>query len=523
MKSPELFPHDAAQSAIDTETQKQLAGLEPQTTQPLIPEEFSLNKQNRDETDTLDNIAVGESTGAKKPIHKIVFTIVATGAGLGIVAGIAFGIFPRTVADKPSQPNEQENSTPQIVQDDSAELRSQLAFQDQKRVVDAGQPEPPKLTPRVTNSPTASKPVSSPAPRSVPVRVPTPTNSEPTADPFERWAALANLGKQEATVEQPTTTAATVATNPTVPSPFQTVQLGTPSPTLVANQMSAAAPAVDVPLDLEATENTLTPGALGILQNAGVSVPETLPLDDRSLNAPILTASTYPDQSLVSTVEVSLGTTIPARVMTPLVWDTNGGEDSNTQNSRFKVELTEAMRTRDGIVALAKGTQLIVQATAVNKDNQLVSASAIAVLYRSRDGDFRQETIPPGAILIQGRQGEPLVAQRLHDLGGEIAGQDLLVGGLSALGRAGALLNEPTEEFSNSISSNSFSSNTIRRSRRPSLLPALIDGFFNTTAERINQRSEQATQDLIRRNTIVVVPADTEVSVVINSFFRINR
>ncbi|MBW4692001.1 MAG: hypothetical protein KME27_09565 [Lyngbya sp. HA4199-MV5] len=55
------------------------------------------------------------------------------------------------------------------------------------------------------------------------------------------------------------------------------------------------------------------------------------------------------------------------------------------------------------------------------------------------------------------------------------------------------------------------------------MLPALIDGFFNTTAARINQRSEQATQDLIRRNTIVVVPADTEVSVVINSFFRINR
>ncbi|OLP15527.1 hypothetical protein BST81_25845 [Leptolyngbya sp. 'hensonii'] len=57
--------------------------------------------------------------------------------------------------------------------------------------------------------------------------------------------------------------------------------------------------------------------------------------------------------------------------------------------------------------------------------------------------------------------------------------QALLVGGLSALGRAGALLNQPIEEFSNAIRSNSFSSNTIRRSPKPSLLPALIDGFFN--------------------------------------------
>jgi hypothetical protein len=51
----------------------------------------------------------------------------------------------------------------------------------------------------------------------------------------------------------------------------------------------------------------------------------------------------------------------------------------------------------------------------------------------------------------------------------------------------------------------------------------LLDGFFNTTAQRLNQRSEQATQELIRRNTVAVLPAGTEVSVVINSFFRVNR
>ena len=94
---------------------------------------------------------------------------------------------------------------------------------------------------------------------------------------------------------------------------------------------------------------------------------------------------------------------------------------------------------------------------------------------------------------------------------------------LSALGQAEALLNQPTEEFSNAINSDSFSSTTIRRSRQPNLLPALLNGFFNTTAQRLNQRSEQATQELIRRNTVAVLPAGTEVSVVINSFFRVNR
>jgi len=95
--------------------------------------------------------------------------------------------------------------------------------------------------------------------------------------------------------------------------------------------------------------------------------------------------------------------------------------------------------------------------------------------------------------------------------------------GLSALGQAGALLNQPTEKFSKAIDSDSFSSTTMRRSRQPSLLPALLDGFFTTTAQRLNQRSEQQTQDLIKRNTLAIVPAGTEVSVVINSFFRVNR
>lgn len=94
---------------------------------------------------------------------------------------------------------------------------------------------------------------------------------------------------------------------------------------------------------------------------------------------------------------------------------------------------------------------------------------------------------------------------------------------LSALGKTGALLNQRTEEFSHAINSDSFSSTTMRRSRQPSLLPALLDGFFNTTAQRLNQRAEQQTQDLIKRNTLAVIPVGTEVSVVINSFFRVNR
>ncbi|MBW4475150.1 MAG: hypothetical protein KME45_32935 [Stenomitos rutilans HA7619-LM2] len=532
MKAPELFPPDAAQSAIDPETQKQLAGLASPTAQPLVPEAFALAEQGSDVTEPSEHLATGASTGTPKPLPKTLFTLVATGTGLGVVAGLAFGVFPRTVAQKPSQAPESDKAPPQIVPDDAAALRSQLAFQDQKKVVAAARPEPPQSIPVAAGKATATKPASAPVPAPaaiappLPARTATPVapRTEPPVDPLARWSALAALGKAEATVDQPTAAAATVATNPTTPSPFPSVQLGTSVPTLVADQSPEAMPPGAAPTSLESTANDLTPGTLGILKHAGIAAPELL-LGDRSLTAPTISVATAPEPALNALVPVPLGTTTPASVTIPLVWDTSSGKDDKTQTpkGRFQVELTEDMHTSDGAVALPQGTQLMMQATTVSPDNQLVSASAIAVLYRGRDGGFRQEVVPPGAILLQGKQGAPLVARKLNDPGAALAKQDLLVGGLSALGQAGALLNQPTEEFSNAINSDSFSSTTIRRSRQPNLLPALLDGFFNTTAQRLNQRSEQATQELIRRNTVAVLPAGTEVSVVINSFFRVNR
>ena len=533
MKAPELFPPDAAQSAIDPETQKQLAGLASPTAQPLVPETFALAEPGSDVTEASEHLATGASTGTPKPLHKTLFTLVSTGTGLGVVAGLAFGVFPRTVAQKPSQAPESDKAPPQIVPDDAAALRSQLAFQDQKKVVAAAKPEPPQSIPVAAGKATATKPASAPVPAPAAIAPPLPARTattpiaprtEPPVDPLACWFALATLGQAAATVEQPTAAAATVATNLTTPSPFPTVQLGTPAPTLVADQSPEAMPPGAAPASLESPANNLTPGTLGILKHAGVAAPELL-LGDRSLTAPTMSVATASEPALNALVPVPLGTTTPASVTIPLVWDTSSGKDDKTQTpkGRFQVALTEDMYTSDGAVALPQGTQLMVQATTVSPDNQLVSASAIAVLYRRRDGGFRQEVVPPGAILLQGKQGAPLVARKLNDPGAAIAKQDLLVGGLSALGKAGALLNQPTEEFSNAINSDSFSSTTIRRSRQPSLFPALLDGFFNTTAQRLNQRSEQQTQDLIRRNTIAVLPAGTEVSVVINSFFRVNR
>jgi len=544
MKPPEHLNNDSTQTAIDTETQKRLAGLE---TQSILPEEFSLEERGGDRPDSMDDASVSEPASAKKPVSKVLFTTAATGGVLGLVAVLAFGIFPRTIANKSQQPDTQDSQTAQIVRDDAAQLRSQLAFQDQKQLTrpnntPSPSPEPASIEasappPAPIPAPAPSPPVmvsSSPSP--VPAPVPVSSKPEPPVDPFERWAALANMGKQEADVELQPVPAATVAANfstdkpiPSANSPFQTVELGAPPLVRVANQTPEARSESLPEFDAEAADNpetTLTPGTLGILRNAGLPpsnplLPESegIQSGDRPIDTPASLASAE-STSTSSPIEVPLGTVAAASVMTPLVWNTSG--NSSAQTGRFKIELSEDVKASNGAVALPKGTQLIVQATEVNPDNYLVAVSAIAILYRGQDGSLRQETLPPGAVLIQGHDGEPLVAEKLNDLSSEITQQDLLVGGLSALGRAGSLLNQPDEEFSQSIGSGSFSSRTIRRSQSPDLLPALVEGFFNTTAERIRQRSERNLQELIERNTIVVIPKDAEVSIVINSFFQVD-
>ena len=162
----------------------------------------------------------------------------------------------------------------------------------------------------------------------------------------------------------------------------------------------------------------------------------------------------------------------------------------------------------------------MVQASTVSPDNQLVQASAIAVVYPSR-GQTIQQTLPEGALLVQGQGAQPLVAQRLNDLGPNLAAEDLLVGSLSALGQAGAVLNQPREDFRSAATGDSTSSTVIRTTRDPSLLGGVLEGFGQTIADRIQQRSEQNTQATIEANTVAVLPEGMAVTVVVNSLLDI--
>jgi hypothetical protein len=124
-----------------------------------------------------------------------------------------------------------------------------------------------------------------------------------------------------------------------------------------------------------------------------------------------------------------------------------------------------------------------------------------------------------GTVLIRGVEGSALVAEKLHDSGGAIAGQDLLVGALSALGRVGEIINQPESQ---TVTTGRGFSQTSTQSN-PSVLAAVLEGAFATTAERLSSRSDTMIEEMLQRPNVFVLAGETEVSVVVNSLFRIAR
>jgi hypothetical protein len=225
--------------------------------------------------------------------------------------------------------------------------------------------------------------------------------------------------------------------------------------------------------------------------------------------------------------EVALGTSTKAKVILPMIRDEGGdtstGRTASPSENRFAVELTEDMKATNGSVALPAGTILVVRTHSVGRGNNLVSASAIAIVYRDRAGQIRQQTLPPDSLQIRGQDNQPLVAQRLNDVGPDIARQDLLIGLLSSLGRVGGIINQPRTQSSTVSSGGGFNQSVITTSAEPQIWAAALEGFFNPIAERMSQRSDQNMQELLQRPNVQFVSEGTEVSVVVNSFLRVNR
>lgn len=516
ISTPVSYSELQAVDDITPEEEQQLAGFNPAMPQ-LISEEYRLKQ---------DEEGAVERPLAERASVRLGSVVAVVGTFIGAGAVLWFGFLqPRSPTQQATQlPTP---TTPIPTFDETAELKSRLAFQDQQQSMQEDSspspsppavPSPPEPTPKAATSVSAPETIA-PSPQvayTPPVRESPSPPSRPV-DPFERWSQLASVGQQRSgiVIESNSSDESTLAM-PVNDSRSSTQELSERQLSPTAPNQSENPSTVPRPSDPVYVASTQFSEVILGAENA---------LDNPELSAGargILSRTPVAQTNATSnTKEVLLGTTINAQVIMPMVWDTDGTNDPGLQ--RFAVELTEDMKATDDSVALPKGTVFVAETNSVSENTNLVSASAIAVVYPDQDGNVRQEAIPAGSVLIRGEDGEALVAVGLNDPGPAIARQDLLVGILSSLGRIGEILNQPEVETRTASSDEDFAQTVISRSREPELWAAALEGFFSTTADRLSERSDQAVEELLSRPNVAVLPEETKTSIVINSTFRVAR
>lgn len=508
----------------------EISGYQPETVE-LIDREFMLLRDS-EKTEQRDS--------SENPLVRLCIAALLVGGVMGL-GWMIWAIFfaPKPIPTPVASPTPKPTASV-AASDEASRLKAELALRNQaSRVQQQQLPKPSqssaKLTP-TTSGVARSVPVSAsphriiqepappprivqlpaPPPRIIRERVPSPTpvqsqprtfvasatptpqSSPENVDPFVRWNQLATLGQQTTREnallqEKQLTTAATVES--ATPS-NASVSSNTPTP---STQQPAAIPVVSIGNNPNNTSETA--GERGILNRTEVA-------EDGS---GALASS--------GTMQIQIGTSAQAKVLVPMIWS----EEDKSQG-RFAVELSEDVLSIDNQVALPKGTILITEVDSVSKANMLVKQSVVAVVYPDSSGQIRQQTIPKDSILIRGEDNHPLIARGMQDQGAAIAQQDILVGLLGAAGQAGTVFNQAQTQSSTIISSGGFTSQSTQTTNpRPNILAAAVQGFFQPMSQRLGQRADQTTNELLQRPKVAIVPQGTQISVFFNTFFEVTR
>lgn len=396
-------------------------------------------------------------------------------------------------------------------------------------------------------------------------------DAEPV-DPFEEWNRLAHLGEKRSTDGAGTSSQDNLAASDRLrlASKLSSLQRGDNSELLQGdrNTVPAAIPSPSLPV--EATTLALPPAAAIAampqsaqppqLSNARDIAPVGLPVQQVATATPIgsttepvaisaaapgLAPEIQSEEAIVSVSadtealtagergiltrtpqlqgspsptgapkEIAIGTAVRARVVVPIVWSAEG---QSLTVQRFAVELAEDAIASDGSVALTEGTILVTEVTNVAPANQIIEQTAVAAVNSAG-----QMALPPGAIAIRGKDGEPLIAKKINRDSGKLVGNDLIVGTLNGLALIGQIANQPDEEYARS-ESGIYGSVSERRTTRnkPNIPGAFIEGLFGTVGSRLAQRTERVSQEIISRPKTLYVPEGTEVSVFFNNVVRI--
>ncbi|NJL64923.1 MAG: TrbI/VirB10 family protein [Methylacidiphilales bacterium] len=233
----------------------------------------------------------------------------------------------------------------------------------------------------------------------------------------------------------------------------------------------------------------------------------------------------YEEEALIignsETPQLTVGSSSSGKLVTPLIWTKNQPNSAavnsakQPQQDKFIIQLSQPLTTKVGLVIFPKGSQIIVQVKDIQKSGFTELEATGAVI------NGNEYLLPGNAIAVRGKSGQPLIASKWGDKGGEIASRDAETFAVGSLAKVGKVLNQPKEEqiSTNSGFGGTSSFSSIRRNRS-NILGAVLEGGFEPLTQQILQRNQQALQEIQQREYVWYVKAGTEVQVFVNQTFQ---
>ncbi len=213
-------------------------------------------------------------------------------------------------------------------------------------------------------------------------------------------------------------------------------------------------------------------------------------------------------------VSILAGAKAAATLSTPVVWAQD--LDNTQQPQRFGLQLTEPILAADGTIALPAGTQMVTQVDTISESG-LVELSVIAVVIPTAHGN-QVVPIPAGDVLIQGEQGNPLMASEYNHDAGQIQSLDTGVALMGALGKVGEILNRPNSQTS---TGSVFYTSSTTTNPAPNILGAVLEGGFDALHDQVSDRQQQEIKDILSRPNVWYIPAGQPVQVFTGTSFEV--
>jgi Bacterial conjugation TrbI-like protein len=202
---------------------------------------------------------------------------------------------------------------------------------------------------------------------------------------------------------------------------------------------------------------------------------------------------------------IPVGRSATAEVVTPISW--------LNDRDQFTLQLIDDVLDQSDNVAIPAGSFVVVQPVSVNEGSGLAELAAVGI-----DIDGEMIPIDYQNIAIRGEGGNPLLAEKYGDVGGDIASNDLEMFAVGALGGIGEILTRPNSQSTTTgVLSSSSSTNYGDRN----IFGAILSGGTRNLTERMADRNDQRLDEVRSRDVIYYLPKGTKLQFYVNSEFQL--